>query len=114
MSVPAVPNPSPVAKPGPVAAISLVILRAPNGREYRTYPPGTPLADIPPRFRGAPYEEYTTAALLAQWERDREAWIAQHGIDSNRIPFGNARTNYGIRGHVSPRANGMLPTERLL
>lgn len=80
----------------------------------RPCPRGTPMADIPPHHRGPLYEEWATAELLANFDQDREAWLAGRNTDPTRIPFGNSRTNYGIRGHVSPRATSKLPTQGAL
>lgn len=76
----------------------------------RLYPSNTPLSEIPPHFRGVPYEQYMTEQLLKNFEQDKPAYLANRNTDPARIPFGNARSNYGIRGHVSSKQSSLLPT----
>jgi hypothetical protein len=61
----------------------------------RLYPAGTSLSDIPPGFRGTPFE---------QW-RNEQLFSAPLPVnpDFKLPPAGSARTNYGVLGQKAYR-----------
>ena len=62
----------------------------------KPYPPGTPLASIPPHFRGMSFEQWRNEMLFSR---------EYPPLRTEPLPASGLRDSYGIRGYRSFQNN---------
>ena len=68
-------------------------------RKYSLYPPGTPIEEIHPAFRGCSWDEFVDI-LWARWPR-----VKPTGHELDHKPIAGPRDRYGMKAAIPYRNN---------